>query len=86
MLIAYLREFFFLLRDWSEWNKSRDHFLVNIGGINELGLQLSDGLEADSENLVVFELDSNNLSCFHVWVGLEIEIPLKFSMRSSTVS
>ena len=38
-----------------------------------LGLQLSDGSEADLENLVIPDLDLSVLMCFHVQVGLEIE-------------
>lgn len=53
---------------------------------SRLGLELSDGFEAESKNLVVFELDLNELSCFRVHVGQEIENSLKFSMRSSSAS
>lgn len=45
---------------------------------------LSDGLVADSENLVMPELDFG--WCSHVRIGLEIDISLRFSMRLSNSS
>lgn len=49
-------------------------FLSPRGSQARIGLRIPDGSEVDSENLVVYEFDSNYWGCFCVQEGADIKI------------